>query len=171
MVHQPRRRTARLAGLALCGVIMLGLLLGMTRPSAVGSARAQVPDDAAAAALDSDALRIYRALNRLRDRTGLPALAVDDDLVDSAERDACAIARGEVRLSGSAGRLEESGGQRENVGLVVEDDPALGARTMHDWWTRSRDHRTDRLDPDMRRYGIGTCVDQDRTYYVERFAS
>lgn len=174
MVHQPRRKTSRLAGLLLGGVLAVGLLLGMTGPLAGAGARsASAAEDAVVsdgADLDVETRPVYRALSRLRSRAGMPALTLDDGLTESAERDACAMARGELQLSGNEERLAAAGGQRENVGLVVDDDPVSGARTMHDWWTQTREHRADRMDPEMRRYGIGACTDQERTYYVERFA-
>jgi uncharacterized protein YkwD len=174
MVHQPRRTATRLAGLLLGGVIAVGLLLGMTGPlTGAGARSASAAEDtvAAGADLDADTRPLYQALSRLRSRADLPALSLDEDLTESAERDACAIARGELQLSGNEERLAESGAQRENVGLVVDDDPVSGAAAMHDWWTQTPAHRADRLDPDMRRYGIGACTAQERTYYVERLAS
>jgi uncharacterized protein YkwD len=174
MVYQPRRRAARLSGLLLCSMIIVGLLPGMTATLRAGAesagAAAEVPP-AEATGLDAQALPIFTALNRVRARSDLPELGLDEALVDSAERDACAIARGELPLSGNEARLAEAGGQRENVGLVVETDPVRGARAMHDWWTQSRTHRADRMDPGMHRYGIGVCTNEERTYYVERFAS
>lgn len=174
MVHQPRRRTTRVACLLLGGVIAIGMLLGMAGPLTGPGARSASADDAVPAAgadLDFETLYVYQALSRLRSEADLPDLTLDDGLIESAERDACAMARGELQLSGNAGRLAEAGGQRENVGLVVDDDPTSGAATMNDWWTQTPEHRADRMDPDMRRYGIGACIDQERTYYVERFAS
>lgn len=174
MVHQPRRKTTRLAGLLLGGVIALGLLLGMTEPMGAGTRTASAAEEAVprtGAGLDAETLPVYQALSRLRSDADLPELVLDDELIASAQRDACAMARGELQLSGTEERMAEAGGQRENVGLVVDDDPAAGAAAMHDWWTRKPDHRADRMDPDMRRYGIGACTDQERTYYVERFAS
>lgn len=174
MVYQPRRHTARLAGLLLCGTVTVGLLLGMA-DTFVGTgsrstgATADLPV-VQAAGLDAQALPIFTALNRVRARLDLPELDLDEALVDSAERDACAIARGELPLSGNEGRLAEAGGQRENVGLVVDTDPATGARAIHEWWTQTREHRADRMDPSMHRYGIGACTNEERTYYVERFA-
>jgi uncharacterized protein YkwD len=165
MVHQPRRTTTRLAGLLLGGVIAVGLLLGVTGPlTGAGARSASAAEDpvAAGADLDADTRPIYQALSRLRSRADLPALDLDEGLTESAERDACAIARGELQLSGNE--------ERQNVGLVVDDDPDSGAAAMHDWWTQTAGHRADRMDPDMRRYGIGACTDQERTYYVERFA-
>ena len=173
MVHQPRRKTTRLAGVLLGGVIAIGLLLGLTEPMGAGTRTASAAEEAVPAGfeLDAETLPVYQALNRVRSDAGLPELALDDGLIASAQRDACAIARGELQLSGTEERLAEAGGQLENVGLVVDDDPASGAAVMHDWWTQKPEHRADRLDPDMRRYGIGACTDQERTYYVERFAS
>lgn len=193
MVHQPRRNTA-IAALLLCGVVGVGVLLAMggtvLGPGAWSANAAEGEDEGGRPAaggwgsegeaaepgpdgrgLDTYALPVFTALNRARARADLPTLTVDDGLVESAERDACAIARGELPLSGSAARLEEAGGQRENVGLVVDPDPDWGARTIHEWWTQTPDHRADRMDPDMHRYGVGACVDEERAYYVERFAS
>jgi len=173
MVYQPRRHAARLTGLLLCSMGILGLLLGMPGRLGAGTgstrAAAEVPPTQATG-LDAQALPIFTALNRVRARSDLPELDLDEALVDSAERDACAIARGEMPLSGDEARLAEAGGERENVGLVVETDPARGAWAMHEWWTQSRAHRADRLDPGMHRYGIGACTNEERTYYVERFA-
>ena len=174
MVHQPRRKTTRLAGLLLGGVIAIGLLLGLTEPMGAGTRTASAAEEAVPAAgseLDAETLPVYQALSRVRSDAGLPELMLDDGLIASAQRDACAIARGELQLSGTEERLAEAGGQLENVGLVVDADPASGATAMHDWWTQKPGHRADRMDPDMRRYGIGACTDQERTYYVERFAS
>lgn len=174
MVHRPRRALTRLAGLSLSGVVVTALLLGLAGPlAAPGTPAASAAQDLPPAGVDIDgeALPVYQALAELRAAEGLPALAVHDRLVDSAERDACAMARGELQLTGSEQRLAEAGGQRENVGLVVDTDPDSGAQTMHDWWSSTPEHRADRMDPAMRHYGIGACRDQDRTYYVERFAS
>jgi uncharacterized protein YkwD len=175
LVHQPRRHQTRLAGLLLCGLVVVGLLSGMAGAvqSASGSTSDAADDSAVAAessGLDDGARVIFGALNRMRARSELPELELDETLVDSAERDACAIARGELPLSGDEGRLAEAGGQRENVGMVVETDPTTGARAMHEWWTQTDEHRVDRMDPRMHRYGIGVCTNEERTYYVERFA-
>lgn len=175
LVHQPRRRTARLAGLLLCGVVVVGMLPGLAGAvgSASGSTSGSAADTAALAGsdgLDEEARVVFAALNRVRARSNLPELQLERVLIDSAERDACAIARGELPLSGDRGRLAEAGGQRENVGMVVETDPAAGAQTMHEWWSQADEHRADRMDPRMHRYGIGVCTNDERTYYVERFA-
>lgn len=174
MVHAPRRHASRLAGLILCGVVMAGLLVGMAGPLSGSTPSAAAIENVTAPGsgrLDVDTQPVFVALNRLRTQSGLRTLVLHVALVESAERDACAIARGELQLSGDAARLAEAGGERENVGLVVDDDPVMGARTITDWWTRTPDHRVDRMDPGMRRYGIGACTVQERTYYVERFAS
>jgi uncharacterized protein YkwD len=173
MVHQPRRNSVRLAGLLLCGMLVVGALLGMAgevEPAAGTTSAPSEDADAGSSWLDPEAQIVFRGLNRLRARKDLLELQLDRTLVDSAERDACAIAYGELPLSGDEGRLAEAGGQRENVGMVVETDAAAGARAVHDWWTKRREHRVDRLDPTMHRYGIGVCTDEERTYYVERFA-
>jgi uncharacterized protein YkwD len=95
-------------------MIIVGLLPGMTTTLRAGAesagAAAEVPP-AEAAGLDAQALPIFTALNRVRARSDLPELALDETLVDSAERDACAIARGELPLSGNESRLAEAGGQ------------------------------------------------------------
>jgi uncharacterized protein YkwD len=173
MGYQPRRNAARLIVLLLCGTFVAWSLLGMTgtppKPHAHAGDTGSV-DAADTAGLDAHAVPVFLALNRARIRSDLPVLDLDQDLVDTAERDACAIARGELPLGEDEGRLEEAGAQRENVGLVVDIDPDAGARTMHEWWSRSREHRADRMDPTMHRYGIGACTDAERTYYVERFA-
>lgn len=174
MEYQPRRNTSRLVVLLLCGTIAVWSLLGMTgtldRPRARADDMSGGVSSTRATGLDVHTTPIFLGLNRARARSNLPTLTIDKDLVDSAERDACAMARGELPLSESEGRLEEAGAQRENVGLVVDTDPDVGARTMHEWWNRSREHRSDRMDPSMHRYGIGACTDAERTYYVERFA-
>jgi uncharacterized protein YkwD len=168
MVHQPRRRTARRITALLGALAVVGLVIEVTWPS-VGRG----PRSATAAAdvapvvgvdLAAETLHIYQALRQLRAHANLPVVELDDGLVDSAERDACAIARGELHLTAV-------GADRENVGLVVDSDPLSAARAMHDWWTQTAEHRADRIDPDMRRYGIGACTDDDRTYFVERFAA
>lgn len=173
MVHQPRRRAARLAGLLACGAVVVGMLLGVAGPPGSAPVRFAAADDAPPTDgwLDPETQLVFNALNRLRARSDLARLDLDRALVESAERDACAIARGELQLSGNPERLVAAGGELENVGLVVEEDPLVGARTIHEWWTRTPEHQVDRLDPDMRRYGIGACVADGRTYYVERFAS
>jgi uncharacterized protein YkwD len=171
MVHQPRRKPARLAGLLLCGVVVVGLLLGMAGDVESAAGATSAPSEVAGSSwLEPEAQIVFRALNRLRARKDLPELELDRSLVDSAERDACAIAHGELSLSGDESRLAEAGGQRENVGMVVEPDATAGARAVHEWWTERREHRVDRLDPGMHRYGIGVCTNEERTYYVERFA-
>lgn len=177
MVYRPRRHTARLAALLLCGIVGAGLplavgstLLGTGVWSASAAEREGSNQATGEADLDAYARPVLTALNRTRASAGLPTLTIDDALVESAERDACAMARGELPLSGSASRLAEAGGNRENVGLVVDPDPASGARTIHEWWTQRPGHRADRMDPEMHRYGVGTCIDEERAYYVERFA-
>jgi uncharacterized protein YkwD len=174
MGYQPRRSAARLITLLLCGVITVWFLLGMTSTLARSRARADDRNTdvspARTAGLDVPTAPVFLMLNEARARSELAVLTIDQNLVASAERDACAMARGELPLSEHEGRLEEAGAQRENVGLVVDTDPDVGARTMHEWWNRSREHREDRMDPAMHRYGIGACTDAERTYYVERFA-
>jgi uncharacterized protein YkwD len=177
MVHQARRRRIRTAGLLLCGVIVVGLVLAEAAPlpGPYGPPRARAAEQVRSAtprsALDSSSQPIYDALNQARGRANLPRLDLDESLIATAQRDACAIARGEVPLSSDKGRLAEAGAERENVGLVIEDDPVTGAHTMQKWWTDSVEHRRDRMDADMRRYGVASCTLQDRTYFVERFAS
>jgi hypothetical protein len=174
MGYQPRRSTTRLIMLLLCGMITVWSLLGMSGTLARSRARANERttdvSPALAAGLDVPTAPVFLMLNNARSRSNVPVLTIDQDLVDSTERDACAMARGDLSLSEHEGRLEEAGAQRENVGLVVDTDPEMGARTMHEWWNRSREHREDRMDPAMHRYGIGACTDAERTYYVERFA-
>ena len=177
MVHQARRRRVRTAGLLLCGVIVVGLVVAEAAPlpGRYGPPRARAAEQPLVAsqrtALDPWSQPIYDALNQARGRADLSRLDLDETLVATTQRDACAIARGEIPLSSDKGRLTEAGADRENVGLVIEDDPAAGARTMHEWWTDRAEHRRDRMDADMRRYGIASCSSQARTYFVERFAS
>lgn len=152
---------------------MVGLATGLrthSHAASAGSAR-RASAMPAGTGLDVRARPVYAALNRVRSRAGLPVLNLDDALVETAARDACAIARGELPLDSDRQRLREVGGQRENVGMVIDEDPVAGARTMHDWWTHVGQHRRDRMHPEMVRYGIGACTLEDRTYYVERFAS
>ena len=172
-IPRSRQARARFAGLLLAVTVAVGLLLGMSGALGIaGAPAASAAEDAAAAGdLDADALPVHRALQRLRSKSGRPELRLDRDLTAGAQRDACALARGELALSGDARRLAESGAQRENLGLVVDSDPAAAARAMHDWWSTSPAHRADRLHPAMRAYGIGACRNRERTYYVERFAS
>lgn len=174
MVHQPRRTTTRLAGMALCGMIAVALVLGAAGPlTAAGTSAEPATMDtsrATATGLGADTLPIYTKLRQQRTKAGLAELALDQALTKTARRDACALARGELQLAGTETRRDEAGAQRENVGLVVDEDRASAARTMHAWWMRQAAHRADRMDPDMRRYGVGACGDGERTYYVERFA-
>lgn len=160
--------------MVLLGALALaGVLIG--RQPADGPL-GQLPAQAATAdvpvaqtVLDDRTAPVFGALNRERAEAGLPALDLDIELVDDAANDACAIARGDMALSGDADRLAVDGDVRENVGLVIDDDPAAGALTMHEWWAGTREHRRDRMDPQVAHYGIGACGDGDRTYYVERF--
>lgn len=174
MGHQPRRRRARGAGVLLGMLIVLAVGVGRMPPSAgplvQRAARADTRIQAVTSALDPRTEPVYRALNRARAQEGLEAVDIDADLVTSAERDACAIARGDLALSGDQTRMVEAGGHRENTGLVIDDDPAAGAQTMHEWWTQTHTHRRNRMDPRVTRYGVGACNAEDRTYYVERFA-
>lgn len=174
MVHQPRRRRARSAG-ALLGVLVLaaltfGRVVATPGHGPAAQAATAPPAGALTAVLDARTEPVFVALNVDRGRAGLTPLALDERLTDTAARDACAIARGDVPLSGDRERMTEAGGHRENVGMVIDDDPAAGARTMRDWWAHTVRHRRNRMDPEMARYGIGACNDEDRTYYVERFA-
>lgn len=174
MDHQPRRQRARGAGVLLGVLLLIALGAGRT-PSTAGplaqrAARADTAQPAGSSTLDPRAEPVYRALNDARTRAGLPAVTIDVDLVASAVRDACAIARGDVALSGDRDRMAEAGAHRENTGLVIDDDPTAGAQTMHDWWSHTRTHRHKRMDPRMTRYGVGACNAENRTYYVERFA-
>lgn len=174
MVHQPRRRRAHSA-VVLLGVLVLAATLvgrGIASPHQPQTARAGTPSaaDVADEALDQRAAPVFAALNTDRSDAGLEPLELDDVLTRTAARDACAIARGDVPLSGDRERMTEAGGHSENVGMVIDDDPVAGARTMHEWWANTRRHRRNRMDPGMVRYGIGACNAEDRTYYVERFA-
>ncbi len=175
MAHRHRRRRARAASVLLGVLILVAFGMGrassLTGPLAERAARADTIQVApGTSALEPRAEPVYVALNRERTRAGLATLKIDADLVATAARDACAMARGDIPLSGDRERLSEAGGHSENTGLVIDDDPDAGARTMHAWWTRTRVHRRDRMDPQMVRYGIGACNAEDRTYYVERFA-
>ncbi len=172
MVHQPRRRRARAAGLLLAVLVLAGVLIGRqpaSGPLGQPQARAATVDTPApSATLDARTAPVFAALNRERAEAGLAELDLDAELADEAAGDACAIVRGDMALSGDADRLSAQGDARENVGLVVDDDPVTGATAMHEWWAGTREHRRDRMDPRMARYGIGACGDGDRTYYVER---
>ncbi|HSJ45656.1 MAG TPA: CAP domain-containing protein [Euzebyales bacterium] len=174
MVHQPRRRCARSAGVLLGLLVLAAVTIGrmVVVPGHGPTARADTPPPAEAAGttLDQRAEPVFVALNVDRADAGLAPLRLHAELTETAARDACAIARGDVPLSGDRARMTEAGGHRENVGMVIDDDPVAGARTMHDWWAHTRRHRRNRMDPEMDRYGIGACNSEDRTYYVERFA-
>lgn len=174
MGHQPRRRRARSAGVLLGLLVLAAVALGRIAavPGHGPTARADTPAaaDATGTPLDQRAEPVFVALNADRGDAGLAPLQLDVELTETAARDACAIARGDVPLSGDRERLTEAGGHRENVGMVIDDDPVAGARTMHDWWAHTHRHRRNRMDPGMDRYGIGACNAEDRTYYVERFA-
>jgi uncharacterized protein YkwD len=174
MGHQPRRGRARTAAVLLGVLLLAAMGMGRTPPAAgpLGqrSARAETMQPASDALLDARAEPVHRALNRARVRAGLPPVRIDEQLVASAVRDACAIARGDLSLSGDRDRMAEAGGHQENTGLVIDDDVAAGAQAMHDWWTHTHSHRRTRLNPRMTRYGVGACNAENRTYYVERFA-
>lgn len=176
-----RRRRTRGAGVLLTTLALLvAVVTLMSRGDAPGQTvaraattatvdrgeRARGPHDA----LDVRTAPIYRGLRRERADAGLPALRPHDGLMEASARDACAVARGEIPLSGDADRLAAAGGDGENVGMVVDDDPLAGARAMRDWWSRTRFHRSTRMDRTHTHYGIGACAAGDRTYYVERFA-
>ena len=176
MGHQPRRQRARSAGVLLGLLVLIAIAVGRTTaaPGHGPTARADIHlvavADAASTPLDQRAEPVFAALNADRTDAGLAPLELDAELVETAARDACAIARGDVPLSGDRKRMVEAGGHRENVGMVIDDDPVAGARTMHDWWAHTHRHRRNRMDPEMDRYGVGACNSEDRTYYVERFA-
>lgn len=174
MGHQPRRRRARSAGVLL-GLLVLaaaafGRVVAAPGHGPTAHAATSAPAGGTTTPLDQRAAPVFVALNADRSDAGLAPLELDDQLTETAERDACAIARGDVPLSGDRERMTEAGGHRENVGMIIDDDPVAGARTMHDWWAHTVRHRRNRMDPTMDRYGIGACNDEDRTYYVERFA-
>lgn len=174
MGHQPRRRRARGAGILLGALVLVAVWVGRTPPTvgalAQPSARAAVTQRAPDATLEPRAAPVYAALDELRAREGVGRLELDATLVASAVRDACAIARGELALSGDDVRTTEAGAHHENTGLVIDDDPTAAAHAMHEWWTQHRTHSRNRMDPRATRYGVGACNADDRTYYVERFA-
>ncbi|MBW3603818.1 MAG: CAP domain-containing protein [Actinobacteria bacterium] len=174
MGHQPRRRRARGAGILLGVLVLVAVWVGRTAPTVAPltqrSARAAVTRAVHDGLLEPRAAPVYAALNEVRARQGVVRLDLDATLVASAVRDACAIARGELALSGDDVRTTEAGAHHENTGLVIDDDPTTAARAMHEWWTHHRTHRRNRMDPGMTRYGVGACNAEDRTYYVERFA-
>lgn len=176
MGHQPRRRHARSAGVLLGLLALAAVAFGRMVaapghvPTASADTSAVVATDIASTTLDQRAEPVFVALNADRADAGLAPLELDVELIETAARDACAIARGDLPLSGDRERMTEAGGHRENVGMVIDDDPVAGARTMHDWWAHTVRHRRNRMDPEMDRYGIGACNDEERTYYVERFA-
>lgn len=173
MTHQPRRHHARAAGVVLALLVVLAAAADHgTSPDRPG-ATAQA---AATAILQRDAgleprtAPVFIALNAEREDQGLTRLELDDDLVSGAIRDACAIARGDLPLSGDRARMADAGGDFENVGMVIDNDPDAAARTMHSWWATTQRHRATRMRAALQRYGIGACTGADRTYYVERFA-
>lgn len=174
MGHQPRRRRARGAGILLGVLVLVAVWIGRTPPTvgalALPSAHARAAQRVPDAVLEPRAAPIYAALNEVRAREEVGRLDLDATLVASAIRDACAIARGELALSGDDVRTTEAGAHDENIGLVIDDDPNAAARAMHEWWTHHRTHRRNRMDPRATRYGVGACNAEDRTYYVERFA-
>lgn len=172
MTHQPRRHHARAAGVVLALLVVLAAAADHgTSPDRPGAtARAATATLQADAGLEPRTAPVFVALNVEREDEGLTRLELDADLVSGAIRDACAIARGDVPLSGDRTRMADAGGEFENVGMVIDDDPDAAARTMHSWWATTQRHRATRMQPELRRYGVGACTGADRTYYVERFA-
>lgn len=175
MEYTLRRGAVRRATAMLCGAgLAVGALLAVdgradgrdAAPILLSDVAFGVDDDL----LDIDTGYVHRALDRDRVAAGLRRLTLDADLVASARRDACAIARGDLPLAGDADRRAAAGAHRENVGLAIDGDPVSGARTMHAWWATTPGHRSARMDAAMGRYGIGSCADGDRRYFVERLA-
>ena len=180
MGQQPRRRRTRGAGVLLGALTLLLALVGLvTRGPAPVEMAAQAatvtpdgpnPRGRPHHALDVRTAPIFRGLRRERAAASLPPLRPHDGLMAASARDACALARGDVPLSGDAERLAAAGGDSENVGMVIDNDPLAGARAMRDWWSDTQIHRRTRMDRTLTHYGIGACNAGDRTYYVERFA-
>jgi uncharacterized protein YkwD len=172
MVQQSRRRRARAAGVLL-GVLVVVAVIAMRESAPTGpggAARAATTTDEVMSPLGPRTAPIFVALNADRAEAGLEPLTLDTDLTSTAAADACAIARGEVPLSGDPQRTATAGADTENTGLMIDDDIVSGAQRMHEWWATTRQHRTIRMDPAVSRYGVGACAGTDRTYYVERFA-
>lgn len=179
MRTQLRRRRLRGAGVLLATLTLLVAVVTLTSrgdaPGQMARAATATVDDPGGRARPHDALDlrtapIYRGLRRERATAGLPPLRPHDGLMAASARDACAVARGEIPLSGDADRLAAAGADSENVGMVIDQDARAGARAMRDWWSRTHVHRSTRMDRTLTRYGIGACNAGDRTYYVERFA-
>lgn len=172
MIQQSRRRRARAAGVLLGVLVVVAVIV--VRESAPagpgGRARAATSAGDAATSLDPRTEPIFVALNADRADAGLAELTLDAELSTTAATDACAIARGDVPLSGDEHRMATAGADSENTGLMIDDDIASGAQRMHEWWATTRRHRIIRMDPAVVRYGVGACAGVDRTYYVERFA-
>jgi uncharacterized protein YkwD len=171
MVQHSRRRRARAAGVLL-GVLVVVAVIAVRESAPVGAgggAQAATSADVVSS-LGPRTEPIFVALNADRADAGLAPLDLDAELSTTATADACAIARGDVPLSGDEQRTMTAGADSENTGLTIDDDVASGAQRMHEWWATTRQHRMIRMDPEVDRYGVGACAAADRTYYVERFA-
>lgn len=107
---------------------------------------------------------VVALLGTARKEAGAAQLHIDATLVGSARERACTMAQGTTPL------LSEDD-DTENVGLVVEAEPDMAARAMHDWWMETSGTRDLRLTRNFDRYGVGACIAGDRVYYAERFGS
>lgn len=113
--------------------------------------------------LDTLEHTVVALLGVARKEAGAAQLHIDATLVGSARERACTMAQGTRPL------LSEV--DTENVGLVVEAEPDMAARAMHDWWMETSGTRDLRLTQNFDRYGVGACIAGDRVYYAERFGS
>lgn len=113
--------------------------------------------------LDTLEHTVVALLGAARKEAGAAQLHIDATLVGSARERACTMAQGTRPL------LSED--DTENVGLVVEAEPDMAARAMHDWWMETSGTRDLRLTQNFDRYGVGACIAGDRVYYAERFGS
>lgn len=182
MAVRVRLRAARYAAAGLCAVVgsigLWGSETGALRARPAVAAEVDIPHAASAHAattpatatrrIDPEVRALLARLNQARSDDALPLVTFDEELSAAASEHACSIARGEHPLTREAATRDTTGTERGNVGLVVDRDLVRAAGTMHDWWSATVEHRGERMDPDVRRYGVGVCDDGERVYFVER---
>jgi uncharacterized protein YkwD len=117
---------------------------------------------------------LFQAVNRERQKAGLPALHWDDELATAARQHASAMAKqrsvahtlpGEPSLPGRATRAGvHFSALAENIVMAQDVDAA------HEAFVHSVNHRANMLDAEMDSIGIGVVERGGQVYVVEDFA-
>ncbi|ADB49227.1 CAP domain-containing protein [Conexibacter woesei] len=158
----PARRPRLLAlALLLLSLAVPALLAGGT--GAASAAAAPASPQASAAAAPRFGPAVVAELNRIRARSGLPAVRHDQRMSRTASAHSRHMLRTGALVHGSwTGRVARAAGSAAAVGEVLgwlrRTSPSREARAVVRGWLNSAPHRHVLLDARFRRVGIGRAA-------------